>query len=319
MDPFAPIQPARQSVPGTVDPFAATPVQAPVQHTTFDPFAQPTAGPALAPVQHPVAMPHDPFSPQTSAHFAEEPFGNLTNNSNSHGNGGNIGVARPPSPQAADKDQHVVGGDGGLFDTLAANGGAHAPRGDFNTGYNKRAEATGAEVSAGATAGGGSSGDSVVSQRPMIQDNVTPLLVDKAHGECLSRISTRTMITKAWKPCFWVFDTPNVFIIFRERQHYREYCMNPFLDDATRTYLQKKRVELGAHYRCTPVTRKPYGSGDGVRMLYHFTIEEIRDYGAVPIIKLADRELDVLEEIRKHIHAVVYEARVKRQSRQAGF
>ena len=49
-------------------------------------------------------------------------------------------------------------------------------------------------------------------------------------------------------------------------------------------------------------------------MLFHFTVEEIRDYGPVPIIKFADLELEGLEEIRKNIHAVVYDARVRRQS-----
>ena len=46
-------------------------------------------------------------------------------------------------------------------------------------------------------------------------------------------------------------------------------------------------IELAANYRCTPVTRKPYGHGENTQMLYHFTIEEIRDYGAVPIIKVS--------------------------------
>jgi len=230
-----------------------------------------------------------------------------------------------------------MGGDGGLFDTLAANGGAHAPPGDFVTGYNKRSGGAGAAAAAaaatnGSGSGGGSGGgetrheggsDDTMSERQRqanrINDNVSPLLVGKMHGECLSRISARTMLTKTWKPCFWVFDSRDVLLVFRERQHYREYCMNPFLDDDTRSYLQKKRIELAANYRCTPVTRKPYGHGENVQMLYHFTIEEIRDYGAVPILKFADRELQVLEDIRKGIHTVVYEARVRRQSQQPSF
>eukprot|EP00620_Florenciella_sp_RCC1587_P001209 CAMPEP_0182586436 /NCGR_PEP_ID=MMETSP1324-20130603/62589_1 /TAXON_ID=236786 /ORGANISM="Florenciella sp., Strain RCC1587" /LENGTH=144 /DNA_ID=CAMNT_0024803331 /DNA_START=157 /DNA_END=588 /DNA_ORIENTATION=- len=124
LDPFAPVQQQQFQQPvqqfqqpqqpvQNMDPFAPTPAQAPVQHASFDPFASPVAA-AVPPAAAAAAAPHDPFNPTNSAHFEEEPFGNVGSTTGTSGvNSG----ARPPSPPSASVGQNVVGGDGGLFDT----------------------------------------------------------------------------------------------------------------------------------------------------------------------------------------------------------
>ena len=62
------------------------------------------------------------------------------------------------------------------------------------------------------------------------------------------RISWRTLIFKAWKDCFWVFDKPDLLLVFREPQHYFDYYKNPFLDGGAREYIIKKEVKLAANY-----------------------------------------------------------------------
>jgi len=81
------------------------------------------------------------------------------------------------------------------------------------------------------------------------QVSLGQLLLGKLHGECLARVSARTLMMKEWKPCFWVFDHPGLLLVFRERQHYLDYAANPYLSKAEKEYTVKKRLELGPNFK----------------------------------------------------------------------
>lgn len=144
------------------------------------------------------------------------------------------------------------------------------------------------------------------------------LCVGKLHGECLMRISLRTMLTKSWKLCFWVFDSPDVLMCFREAQHYFDFHKNPYFDPAQRKYITKRRVQLAANFITSPITRKPYGTttasklgfGSHAHILYHFTLEEISDLGRTPVLRFAAQEQADLEQLRFAINKRIHKHRV---------
>lgn len=151
----------------------------------------------------------------------------------------------------------------------------------------------------------------MTSKQPLIPPErltLARLIYARNHGECLARVSLRTLLAKAWKPCFWVFDKPNVLLVFRERSHYLDYHANPYLEEHEREYMIKKRIVLGANQMCSPVTQKNY-SVTSQRMLYHFTVEEQRDYGPAVLVKFGAEEFSVLEDLRGSISSKIQEAK----------
>lgn len=156
---------------------------------------------------------------------------------------------------------------------------------------------------------------------------VDQLCVGKLNGSCLMRISWRTMLTKSWKTCFWVFEQPDLLLIFREQRHFFDYHKNPFLDEAQLKYITKKRVALAANHRCTPITRKPYGTtaaskiglGSNAQILYHFTLEELSDLGPLAQVRFASLDNEPLETLRFAINKRIHIHRVDLVNRQKLF
>jgi hypothetical protein len=150
-------------------------------------------------------------------------------------------------------------------------------------------------------------------QQQQAPKTLARLLAGKLHGECLARISMRTLLAKEWKPCFWVFDAPNVLLVFRERAHYLDYHANPYLTAAETDFLVKKRVVLAANLTAYPITQKAYGLFASTQT-YTFKVEEQRDYGPATVVKFGAPAMSMLEDLRAAINDQIALARAKGSS-----
>ena len=117
---------------------------------------------------------------------------------------------------------------------------------------------------------------------------------------------------KEWKPCFWVFDKPNVVLVFRERGHYLDYCANPYLSKEEKEYTVKKRLTLGPNFKIYPITQKAYGLKG--TLIYHFTVEEMMDYGPSTAIKFGASASSLLEDLHVYLNDEVHKKRRESQS-----
>jgi len=121
----------------------------------------------------------------------------------------------------------------------------------------------------------------------------------KMEGNVLARISVRTLIVKEWKETFWIINQGKV-LLYRSKE---DYLYNPV------GVMVKKDIPLRDNLRCSEVTCKPYkGYGD----LYHFTLEEMLDYGPSLIAKFASTDVKNIRELRAVIIAYIIAERKKR-------
>ncbi|GMH69071.1 hypothetical protein TrRE_jg2273, partial [Triparma retinervis] len=113
-------------------------------------------------------------------------------------------------------------------------------------------------------------------------------------GELLCRVST--------KPLFFHLDCrEGDLAVFRTQEDLRKGP--PFA---------KKYLKLEYNYRCTEIKLKEYGKS----FLYHFSLEEIMDYGPSLKMKFACESMkrSLLENLRSAIHRYVRDRRVKRKN-----
>eukprot|EP00624_Nannochloropsis_granulata_P000758 evm.model.NODE_12998_length_13939_cov_25.947701.3 len=121
----------------------------------------------------------------------------------------------------------------------------------------------------------------------------------KMEGNVLARISVRTLIVKEWKETYWVIHHGKV-LLYRSKE---DYLYNPI------GVMVKKDIPLRCNLRCSEVTCKPYkGYGD----LYHFTLEEIFEYGPSLVAKFASSDVKGIRELRAVIVAYIIAERKKR-------
>ena len=132
------------------------------------------------------------------------------------------------------------------------------------------------------------------------------LLCGKVHGECLARVSARTITFKVWKEIFWVFEQQNVVLLFRQRADYLDYHSNPFLSEQEREYLVKKKIKLEGNLRCLPMSRKKYRRQT---QLYCFALEAVHDYGPIMVAKFGALQSDILEDLRFLINQKIQKMR----------
>jgi len=158
----------------------------------------------------------------------------------------------------------------------------------------------------------------VVQQQYQAQQQDTPttlarMLSGKLHGECLARISMRTLLVKEWKPCFWVFHKPNELLVLRKREDYLDFNVNPYLTAEEKEFLVKKRVNINANVTAYPINQKDYGLFASAHT-YNFKVEEQRDYGPAILIKFGAPSMSMLEDLRAAINDQIVAERAKGRS-----
>lgn len=69
-------------------------------------------------------------------------------------------------------------------------------------------------------------------------------------GECFARISVRTLLVKKWKSTYFIFELPDLLLLYRSRD---DHMYNP------RGTMIKKRVEVKHNHTLTRLKRKVGG------------------------------------------------------------
>lgn len=67
-------------------------------------------------------------------------------------------------------------------------------------------------------------------------------------GSCLSRISNRTKILKVWKQVFWIIYEDRELLVFKSKEIFDEWLMNPYLSKNDRNAMVKLHVD----FQCLP-------------------------------------------------------------------
>ncbi|KAJ1454667.1 hypothetical protein M885DRAFT_235566 [Pelagophyceae sp. CCMP2097] len=86
--------------------------------------------------------------------------------------------------------------------------------------------------------------DAVMSADRGVQDPISVSLGGKFHGQLVARLSSRTMLIKEWKGCFFVFEGPRSLLIFRDKEDYSQFMLNPYIDGPIREALIKRRITV---------------------------------------------------------------------------
>lgn len=66
-------------------------------------------------------------------------------------------------------------------------------------------------------------------------------------GECFARISVRTLLVKKWKTTYFIFELPDLLLLYRSRD---DHMYNP------KGTMIKKRVEVKHNHTLTRLKRK---------------------------------------------------------------
>lgn len=72
----------------------------------------------------------------------------------------------------------------------------------------------------------------------------------RADGECFARISVRTLLVKKWKITYFIFELPDLLLLYRSRD---DHMYNP------KGTMIKKRVEVKHNHTLTRLKRKVRG------------------------------------------------------------
>ena len=104
--------------------------------------------------------------------------------------------------------------------------------------------------------------------------------------------------------CVQVLEEDNVLHVFRDGEAYVAYHENPYLDDATRNYLLKARIELTGKHRCKHMSKKTFLG----QSLHGFTLERDSDFGGkATCIKFGHPTQPPIMELRGTLHAAIGE------------
>lgn len=63
-------------------------------------------------------------------------------------------------------------------------------------------------------------------------------------GSCMARISSRTKLLKLWKNVFWITYDDRELLVFKNKNLFEEWLMNPYLTKSERYALVKLRIDF---------------------------------------------------------------------------
>mmetsp|Transcript_13889 Transcript_13889/g.15669 ORF Transcript_13889/g.15669 Transcript_13889/m.15669 type:complete len:335 (+) Transcript_13889:303-1307(+) len=116
-----------------------------------------------------------------------------------------------------------------------------------------------------------------------------PLYEEIKHsGMCVSRISNRTKLLKIWKHVFWIIYGDNQLYVFKSKNIFDEWMMNPHLSKMERKALVKLHIDFQSDsrdhgYQASPLKTKYYRKGG---MISQFKLDKW-DFNAGPTILAA--------------------------------
>lgn len=127
-------------------------------------------------------------------------------------------------------------------------------------------------------------------------------------GSLMSRISLKSLLTKVWKPTFWITYGHNILIFFRSKKTFEEWLYNPYLSKDERAKLIKLGIDFKRDrnlpnlrgYQATKVRTKYYKRAG---MIHQFKLDRWMTYG--PAVAGAFGSSD--EKETYELHSIVLE------------
>jgi len=136
-------------------------------------------------------------------------------------------------------------------------------------------------------------------------------------GYILTRISFRTLLFKSWKQSFWIRHGPTSLVLFRNREQFEDWKLNPFHTQKERDYLVRLKIDFCGDlinisgcrgYKITSVKRKAYGRRTS-DLLLHFKLERHMDYGATIAACFGSQNVAEVESLRRSVLVCIKNAR----------
>jgi hypothetical protein len=107
----------------------------------------------------------------------------------------------------------------------------------------------------------------------------------KHSGDCVARLSLKSMITKKWRQAFWAAYGDHAILFFRSRNDFEEWVSNPLLSAEARDELVKLNIDFKNHmqmgnvlgYKLSGISCKQYGRAAG--LMYQFKVDKWYTHG----------------------------------------
>jgi hypothetical protein len=129
-------------------------------------------------------------------------------------------------------------------------------------------------------------------------------------GECLARLSLKSIIIKKWRPTFWISFGDSQLLFFRSKNDFEEWISNPYLKEEQRTKLIKFSIDFANDvyqgivqgYSVSTLSAKEY-SRDGY--MYHFKLEKWDQYGPSIHIAMGGKSEHEVRNLRSIMKAMI--------------
>ena len=130
-------------------------------------------------------------------------------------------------------------------------------------------------------------------------------------GDCLARLSLRTMLIKRWRPTFWIAFGDHQILFFRTRNDFHEWATNPYITDEHRDDLVKVHIDFKNHvrlenllgYKVSQITAKRYRSSNG--FMNQFKLDKWYTYGPSVSAAVGSKNDIELRNIRRIMTAMM--------------
>jgi hypothetical protein len=118
-------------------------------------------------------------------------------------------------------------------------------------------------------------------------------------GECLARISVRTLFVKDWKPCYWVIRKDRLWL-FRNQADYEHSPAGTGM---------KKEVPIRENLTIGDIKYKSYSGFGG---LHHFTVDEVVDGSTSTVVKFASTKREEIIEVHSALVQRLQDEKMRR-------
>ena len=132
----------------------------------------------------------------------------------------------------------------------------------------------------------------------------------KHSGDCLARLSLKSMVIKKWRQSFWIAFGNHTILFFRSRSDFEEWVSNPYLSPLERDELIKLNIDFKNHvrmenvlgYKMSKITSKRY-RGDGY--MNQFKVDKWYTYGPSVSAAIGSKNEIEVRNIRRIMTAMM--------------
>jgi hypothetical protein len=133
----------------------------------------------------------------------------------------------------------------------------------------------------------------------------------KHSGQCLGRLSVKSMLTKKWRQIFWISYKDHQIVFFRSKGDFEEWVSNPYLTPEARDELVKLHIDFKNHknienvmgYKVSPTSCKTYSGVSG--FIYQFKVDKWYSYGPSVSAAIGSKTESEVSALRRIMFAMM--------------